>query len=45
MEELRKEELEMTTETIENISLVTLFDDCESGFLAKKDKLITWLLS
>ncbi|WFR56526.1 hypothetical protein QA584_23380 [Anaerocolumna sp. AGMB13025] len=45
MEDLRREELEMATEATENISLVTLFDDCESGFLAKKDKLITWLLS
>ena len=32
--------MEMQTEISENIDLVTMFDDCESGFLAKKDKLI-----
>ena len=29
----------------ENLDMLTMFDDCESGFLAKKDKLITWILS
>lgn len=43
--ELLNNELEVQTEVSENIELVTMFDDCESGFLAKKDKLVTWLLS
>lgn len=29
----------------ENIEMVTMFDDCENGFLAKKNKFLTWLLS
>lgn len=37
--------LEMANETAENIDVVAYFDDCDSGFLAKNEKLLTWLLS
>jgi hypothetical protein len=45
MEERRNLEFEAQTENNESIDVITMFDDCESGFLAKNEKLITWLLS
>jgi len=45
MEERKYLEPETTNESNENIDMITMFDDCESGFLAKNEKLLTWLLS
>lgn len=45
MEERRSMELETPIEMDENIDMITMFDDCENGFLAKNEKLITWILS
>ena len=45
MEERRNMEVETPVESSESIDMITMFDDCESGFLAKNSKLITWLLS
>lgn len=45
MEDKKYMEFENPTEAQENIDLITMFDDCESGFLAKNEKLLTWLLS
>lgn len=44
MEERKYLEFEIN-ESNDNIDVITMFDDCESGFLAKNEKLITWLLS
>lgn len=45
MEERRSIEIERPVEANEEIDMITMFDDCESGFLAKNEKLITWILS
>lgn len=45
MEERRSMEVESSVESNEGIDMITMFDDCESGFLAKNEKLITWILS
>lgn len=45
MEERRNMETEVAVELSEGIDKITMFDDCESGFLAKNEKLITWVLS
>lgn len=38
-------EMENTKESHEDIDMITMFDDCESGFLAKNEKLLQWILS
>lgn len=45
MEERRNMEVEVPVESSEGIDMITMFDDCESGFLAKNEKLLTWILS
>lgn len=45
MEERRNMEVDTNIESSGEIDMITMFDDCESGFLAKNEKLITWLLS
>lgn len=46
MEDKKYLEFEASVETRDNdIDMITMFDDCEGGFLAKNEKLITWLLS
>lgn len=41
----QQEEMNVQSQDVNDVDVVTLFDDCESGFLAKNQKLITWLLS
>lgn len=43
MNELINENMDICVD--ENIEMVEMFDDCENGFLAKKNKFLTWLLS
>lgn len=37
-------ELEQSLENAESIDMVKMFDDCEAGFLAKKNKIPSWLM-
>lgn len=43
--ERKNMEIVSSVENNEEIDMITMFDDCESGFLAKNEKLLTWLLS
>ena len=45
MEDKRYLDFESSVESNDNIDVITMFDDYESGFLAKNEKLLTWLLS